>query len=71
MNADNVSMVPVEREMAPAAKRLGLEMQRHDMRSPSDIDAAFAAMAAKGAEAMVVVEDAMLNVNSRRLGVIE
>lgn len=68
MNADNVSMVPVEREMAPAAKRLGLEMQRHDVRSPSDIDAAFTAMAAKGAEPLVVVEDAMLNVNSRRLG---
>jgi hypothetical protein len=29
MNADNVSMVPVEREMAPAAKGLGLEMQRY------------------------------------------
>jgi putative ABC transport system substrate-binding protein len=68
MNADNVSMAPVEREMAPAAKGLGLEMQRHDVRSPSDFDAAFAAMAAKGAEALVVVEDAMLNVNSRRLG---
>jgi putative ABC transport system substrate-binding protein len=68
MNADNVSMVPVEREMAPAAKGLGLEMQRYDVRSPSDFDAAFAAMAAKGAEALVVVEDAMLNVNSRRLG---
>jgi putative ABC transport system substrate-binding protein len=68
MNADNVSMVPVEREMAPAAKGLGLEMRRYDVRSPSDFDAAFAAMAARGAEALVVVEDAMLNVNSRRLG---
>jgi putative ABC transport system substrate-binding protein len=43
-------------------------MQRYDVRSPSDFDAAFAAMAARGAEALVVVEDAMLNVNSRRLG---
>jgi putative ABC transport system substrate-binding protein len=70
MNADNISMAPIEREMAPAAKGLGLEMQRHDVRSPSDFGAAFAAMAAKGAEALVVVEDAMLNVNSRRLGAI-
>jgi putative ABC transport system substrate-binding protein len=70
MNADNVSMVPVERAMAPAAKGLGLEVQRYDVRSPSDFDASFAAMAAKGAEALVVVEDAMLNVNSRRLGTI-
>ena len=68
MNADNVSMVPVEREMAPAAKGLGLELQRYDVRSPSDFDASFAAMAAKGAEALVVVEDAMLNVNSQRVG---
>jgi putative ABC transport system substrate-binding protein len=68
MNADNVSMAPVEREMAPAAKGLGLEIQRYDVRSPSDFDTAFAAMAARGAEALVVVEDAMLNVNSRRLG---
>ncbi|HEV2430883.1 MAG TPA: ABC transporter substrate-binding protein [Burkholderiales bacterium] len=70
MNADNVSMVPVEREMAPAAKGLGLEMQRYDVRSPSDFDASFAAMAAKGAEALIVVEDAMLNVNSQRVGAI-
>ena len=68
MNADNVSMVPVEREMAPAAKGLGLEMQRYDVRSASDFEAAFAAMAARGAEALVVVEDAMLNANSRQLG---
>jgi putative tryptophan/tyrosine transport system substrate-binding protein len=68
MNGDNVSMRPVEREMMPAAKGLGLEMQRHDVRSPSDFEAAFSAMAARNAEALVVVEDAMLNVNSRRLG---
>jgi putative ABC transport system substrate-binding protein len=68
MNADNVSMVPVEREMVPAAKHLGLEMQRHDVRAPADFEPAFAAMAAKGAEALVIVEDAMLNVNARQLG---
>jgi putative tryptophan/tyrosine transport system substrate-binding protein len=68
MNADNVSMVPVEREMLPAAKQLGLEMQRHDVRSPSDFDHAFADMAAKGADALVIIEDGMLNANARRLG---
>jgi putative ABC transport system substrate-binding protein len=68
MNADNVSMVPVEREMQPAAKQLGIEMQRHDVRSPADFDRAFAAMAEKGADALVVVEDAMLNVNAKQLG---
>jgi putative ABC transport system substrate-binding protein len=68
MNADNVSMVPVEREMQPAAKQLGIEMQRHDVRSPADFDGAFAAMAEKGADALVVIEDAMLNVNAKQLG---
>lgn len=68
MNADNVSMVPVEREMQPAAKQLGIEMQRHDVRSPADFDRAFALMTEKGAEALVVVEDAMLNVNAKQLG---
>ncbi|HJS77720.1 MAG TPA: ABC transporter substrate-binding protein [Burkholderiales bacterium] len=68
MNADNASMVPVEREMRPAAKQLGLEMQRHDVRTPQDFDAAFAAMAVARAEALVIVEDAMLNVNAARLG---
>jgi putative tryptophan/tyrosine transport system substrate-binding protein len=43
-------------------------MQRYDVRSSSEFDAAFAEMTLKGAEALIVVEDAMLNVNSRRLG---
>ena len=68
MNVDNISMAPIEREMRPAAKQLGLEMQRLDVRSPQDFDAAFGAMAAAKAEALLVVEDAMLNVNAGRLG---
>jgi len=68
MNQDNVSMVPIEREMQPAAKQLGIEMVRVDVRSPSDFERAFTAMAEKGAQALVVVEDAMLNVNARQLG---
>lgn len=68
MNQDNVSMVPIEREMLPAAKQLGIEMVRVDVRSPSDFERAFTAMAEKGAQALVVVEDAMLNVNARQLG---
>ena len=68
MNQDNVSMVPIEREMQPAAKQLGIEMVRVDVRSPSDFERAFTAMAEKGAQALVVVEDAMLNVNASQLG---
>ena len=68
MNAENVSMVPVEREMQPAAKQLGIVMQRHNVRSPADFESSFAAMKEQGAEALVIVEDAMLNVNSRQLG---
>ena len=68
MNGGNVSMVPVEREMLPAAKQLGIEMQRYNVRAPGDFDSAFAAMTAQGAEALVIVEDAMLNVNAKRLG---
>lgn len=68
MNADNVSMTPVEREMQPAAKQLGITMQRHDVRSPRDFDRALAETAAGGAEALVIVEDAILNVNASQLG---
>ena len=68
MNADNASMPPVEREMRAAAQRLGVELQRHDVRAPADFERAFAAMTAGSAEALVIVEDAMLNANSRALG---
>jgi putative ABC transport system substrate-binding protein len=68
MNQDNVSMVPIEREMQPAARQLGIEMVRLDVRSPSDFERAFTAMAEMGAQALVVVEDAMLNVNARQQG---
>jgi putative ABC transport system substrate-binding protein len=68
MNADNVSMVPVQREMQPAAKQLGIEMHRHDVRSPGDFERSFADMAAAGAEALIIVEDAMLNANAGKLG---
>ena len=68
MNVDNTSMAPVEREMRPAAKQLGLEMERYDVRTPADFGRAFAAMAAAKAEALLVVEDAVLNVNAGRLG---
>lgn len=68
MNKDNASMVPIEREMQPAAKQLGIEMLRHDVRSPADFGRAFIEMAERRAEALVIVEDAMLNANARQLG---
>ena len=70
MNADNASMVPVERAMAAAAPRLQLDMRRFNVRRPEDFASSFNAMSAWGAGALTIVEDTMLNVNAAALGAI-
>jgi putative ABC transport system substrate-binding protein len=69
MNPDN-EMAPVLREMTQAGSTLGVEVVRFDVRAPDGFEGAFAAMAEQRAEALVVVEDAMLNVNAARLGAL-
>jgi putative ABC transport system substrate-binding protein len=70
MNPDNASMAPVQREMAQAGGKLGIELVRFDVRSPDDFEGAFAGVTAKRVDAVVIVEDAMMNVNASRLGAL-
>ena len=70
MNPDNAAMAPVQREMAQAGAKLGVEIVRFDVRSPDEFEGAFAGIAAKRADAVVIVEDGMLNVNASRLGAL-
>jgi putative ABC transport system substrate-binding protein len=66
-NPDNPAMGPVLKEMEQTAKSLKLELLQVGARVPEDIENAFATMAAKRAEAVVAVEDAMLNGNIKKI----
>ncbi|HEY5725289.1 MAG TPA: ABC transporter substrate-binding protein [Methylomirabilota bacterium] len=70
MNPDNKAMPPIQREMAQAGAKLGIEVVRFDVRGPDEFEGAFAGIAAKRADAVVIVEDSMLNVNAARLGAL-
>jgi putative ABC transport system substrate-binding protein len=66
-NPDNPSMGPVLKAMEQSAQSLKLELQEIAVRGPEELESAFAAMHAKRAEAVVLVEDAMLNGHIRRI----
>ncbi len=66
-NLDNPGMAPVLKAMEQAAKSLKLDLQQVGVRAPGDLESAFAAMAAKRAEAVVLVEDAMLIGNIEKI----
>jgi putative ABC transport system substrate-binding protein len=66
-NPDNPSMGPVLKEMERIAQPLKLELQEVGVRVPQELESAFSAMAAKRAEAVVLIEDAMLNSNIRKI----
>jgi putative ABC transport system substrate-binding protein len=66
-NPGNPAMKPVLAAMEESAKQLKLELLHVGVRGPKDFDAAFATMAKSRAEAMVAIEDAMLNGNLRRI----
>ena len=66
-NPDNPTMVPVLKAMQQAANALKLELQQIGVRTPDELEGAFAAMAAKRAEAVVAIEDAMLNGNIEKI----
>ena len=70
MNPANKAMPPVQREMGQAGAKLGVELVRFDVRGPDEFEGAFAGIAAKRADAVVIVEDSMLNVNAARLGAL-
>jgi putative ABC transport system substrate-binding protein len=64
VNPDNPAMGPVRDAMEPTAKSLKLEFQPFEVRTPGDLDGAFAAMAAKRIGGVVIVEDGMINANT-------
>jgi putative ABC transport system substrate-binding protein len=70
MHADNASMAPVQREVEQAARVLGVEVVRVDVRAPGEFENAFASMLGRRAEGVVIVEDSLLNVNAARLGAL-
>lgn len=66
-NPDNPAMGPVLKAMQQTANALKLELQQIGVRTPDELEGAFSAMAAKRAEAVVAIEDAMLNANIERI----
>ncbi len=66
-NPDNPAMGPVLKAMQRTANALKLELQQIAVRTPGELDGAFAAMTAKRAEAVVAIEDAMLNGNIEKI----
>jgi putative ABC transport system substrate-binding protein len=53
--------------VAAAAASLRLAWHRFDVTDPGDLDGVFAAMAAKGVDALTVIEDAKIIVNLRQI----
>ena len=66
-NPDNPAMGLVLKAMEQSAQSLKLELQEVAVRAPEELESAFAGMGAKRAEAVVVIEDAMLNGNIKRI----
>ena len=60
-NPGNAAMEPVMHAMEQTAASLKLELQQVGVRRREELDPGFAAMVAQRAEAVVIVEDAMLN----------
>lgn len=59
-NLDNPGMAPVLKAIEQSAKTLKLDLQQVGVRTPGELEGAFSAMAAKRAEAVVLIEDGML-----------
>jgi putative ABC transport system substrate-binding protein len=66
-NPDNLAMGPILKAMQQTANALKLELQQIGVRAPDELEGAFSAMAAKRAEAVVAIEDAMLNGNIKKI----
>jgi putative ABC transport system substrate-binding protein len=65
LNPDNPIYLPCLEEMERRAKSINLELERFEVRSPSEFEGAFLAMERKRVNAMTVIEDAMLIANSK------
>jgi len=62
-NTANPGNTPLLRDTEVAARQLGLELQSVGIRSPADLEGAFATMAKSKVEALNVLSDAFMNNN--------
>jgi putative ABC transport system substrate-binding protein len=60
LNADSPATIPTLRAMEATAASLKLELQQFPVRGPGEFDGAFAAMAKRRVDAVVVLDDGML-----------
>jgi putative tryptophan/tyrosine transport system substrate-binding protein len=67
INPANAPIVPAVRRTAEALK---LKLHQFGVREPDEFEAAFAEMASKGIDALVVIDDAMLIANAQTLAQI-
>ena len=67
INPDNPAMKPVLQALENAASVLKLELQPFAVRAPGEFEGAFSEMLKRHVDAVVVVEDAMLNANADRI----
>ncbi len=66
-NPDNAAMGQALQAMEIAAKALNVALLRFNVRSPADLDGAFAAMAKENVDALAVIEDIVLIQNHKRI----
>jgi putative ABC transport system substrate-binding protein len=62
-----VSYLPFEKDAEQAARRLSLAIRTHHVSEPDDLDSAFVAMKAGGAQALFVLPDMMLSSEAPRI----
>ena len=65
LNPDNPVNGPVLKAIEATARSLKVEVPQFEARGPSDFESAFLAMAKRRADALVVIDDAMLIANAR------
>jgi putative ABC transport system substrate-binding protein len=66
-NSDDLAMNLRVQEIDRAAKVLNVNLRRYGVREPDDFEAAFAAMSRERPDALVMVTDALTNLNRRRV----
>ena len=66
-NPDNPSSVSENRPIETAARSMKVTISYFEARKPAEFDAAFTAMAKRRAGGVVVTDDPMLNLNSKRI----
>jgi putative ABC transport system substrate-binding protein len=57
----------LRRDLDDAARTLGMTLRYHETREPEQLDAAFAAMATEGADALLVIPHPFMSINGKRI----